>query len=177
MGHQCPVVKGWEEGTGSGLKEAQSWSGSVWEKLFPDDSRKGAALFPLPTSKETSTSPSVQEGLRVARDQGENLAFPHNPNPFLSLPSCPAAGLSFIPGPAGPPGPPGPRGPPGVSGALATYAAENSDNFRSELISYLTSRCPEVGAPHPLPPDLACPHKCGNPHLKKPERQTLEGQY
>ena len=60
----------------------------------------------------------------------------------LSLASRSAAGLSSIPGPPGPQGPPGPRGPPGVSGALATYAAENTDNFRSELISYLTSRCP-----------------------------------
>lgn len=61
-------------------------------------------------------------------------------------------------GPPGPPGPPGPRGPPGVSAALATYAAENSDNFRSELISYLTSRCLDAGLLSRLPPDL--PVRC-----------------
>lgn len=76
---------------------------------------------------------------------------------FLFLSSHSAAGLSFTTGPPGPPGPPGPRGPPGVSGALVNYAAENSDSFRSELISYLTSMCPDMGVPPALPQTLLVP--------------------
>lgn len=44
-----------------------------------------------------------------------------------------------------------------MSAALATYAAENSDNFRSELISYLTSRCLDVSLPRsPARPYAGC---------------------
>lgn len=119
---------------------------------------KGPGKHPPPSSTPPSTShllPSIHGGRTAGQGRTEHLVFSaQDPDLPHSLSSHPAAGLSSIAGPPGPPGPPGPRGPPGVSAALATYAAENSDNFRSELINYLTSRCLDIGR-------LLCPPLLG----------------
>lgn len=65
-----------------------------------------------------------------------------NQKHYSSSFSFQGVGYSSLSGPPGPPGPPGPQGPPGFSGTgLLSYGDDIwSDQFRSELIKYITSK-------------------------------------